>query len=177
MLLSAENTAKNWINGYNFLAFTGEPIYNIKSEIILEGLSMKLKKLIVCVLILCVAMLAFSACAGTTASADGTTSSTSSLTMLLPMLLIFVIFYFLMIRPENKRKKKAQEMRDNIAVGDKITTIGGMIGKVVHVADDRITFETGEDRVRIEVTKWAVSANEGRGANKETTDSEESLNS
>ncbi len=139
---------------------------------------MKLKKLIVCVLVLCVAMLAFSACAGTTAaSADGTASSTSSLTMLLPMLLIFVIFYFLMIRPENKRKKKSQEMRDSVAVGDKITTIGGMIGKVVHVADDRITFETGEDRVRIEVTKWAISANEGRGANKETADSEESLNS
>ena len=51
-----------------------------------------------------------------------------------------------------------------------------MIGKVVHVTEDTITFETGEDRVRIEVTKWAVSSNEGKGANKETTDSEESLN-
>ena len=124
---------------------------------------MKLKKLITCILVLCVAMLVFAGCAaaGTTAAADGT-SGAGTFTMLIPMVLIFVIFYFLMIRPENKRKKKAQEMRDSIAVGDKITTIGGMIGKVVHVADDRITFETGEDRVRIEVTK-------------ETTDSEESL--
>ena len=91
------------------------------------------------------------------------------------MLLIFVIFYFLMIRPENKRKKKAQEMRDSVAVGDKITTIGGMIGKVVHVTEDTITFETGEDRVRIEVTKWAVSVNEGRGADKETVSADETL--
>lgn len=138
---------------------------------------MKLKKLIVCVLVLCVAMMAFSGCMGATSASGESASPTSSLTMLLPMVLIFVIFYFLMIRPENKRKKKAQEMRDSVAVGDKITTIGGMIGKVVHVADDRVTFETGEDRVRIEVTKWAISANEGKGANKETTDSEESLNS
>ena len=139
---------------------------------------MKLKKLITCILVLCVAMLVFAGCAaaGTTAAADGT-SGAGTFTMLIPMVLIFVIFYFLMIRPENKRKKKAQEMRDSIAVGDKITTIGGMIGKVVHVADDRITFETGEDRVRIEVTKWAISSNEGKGANKETTDSEESLES
>lgn len=135
---------------------------------------MKLKKLITCVLILCVAMLVFAGCGTAAATAEGA-GGTSSFTMLIPMVLIFVIFYFLMIRPENKRKKKAQEMRDSIAVGDKITTIGGMIGKVVHVADDRITFETGEDRVRIEVTKWAISSNEGKGANKETTDSEESL--
>ena len=135
---------------------------------------MKMKKLLTCVLILCFALLAFTGCMP---AAEGTEAGgASTLTMLLPMVLIFVIFYFLMIRPENKRKKTAQEMRDNIAVGDKITTIGGMIGKVVHVADDRITFETGEDRVRIEVTKWAVSSNEGKGANKETTDSEESLN-
>ena len=135
---------------------------------------MKMKKLLTCVLILCFALLVFTGCMP---AAEGTEAGgASTLTMLLPMVLIFVIFYFLMIRPENKRKKKAQEMRDNIAVGDKITTIGGMIGKVVHVADDRITFETGEDRVRIEVTKWAVSSNEGKGANKETTDSEESLN-
>ena len=78
---------------------------------------------------------------------------------ILMLVLMFAIMYFLMIRPENKRKKKAQEMRDNVQVGDKITTIGGMIGRVVHVSDDKLTFETGEDRVRIEVTKWAISSN------------------
>ena len=95
---------------------------------------------------------------------------------ILMLVLMFAIMYFLMIRPENKRKKKAQEMRDNVQVGDKITTIGGMIGRVVHVSDDKVTFETGEDRVRIEVTKWAISSNEGHGANKEKVDSEESVN-
>ena len=94
---------------------------------------------------------------------------------ILMLVVLFAIMYFLMIRPENKRKKKAQEMRDSIEVGDKIVTIGGMVGKVVHVTGDKLTFETGEDRVRIEITKWAVSSNEGKGANKETSDSEESL--
>jgi len=96
--------------------------------------------------------------------------------MILMMVILFAVFYFMMIRPENKRKKIAQEMRDSVQVGDKITTIGGMIGRVVHVSDDKLTFETSEDRVRIEVTKWAISSNEGRGANKEKVDSEEAVN-
>ena len=70
---------------------------------------------------------------------------------------IIVVFYFMLIRPENKRKKKAQELRNNISVGDEITTIGGLTGTVVSVDGDFITFETGEDRVRIEVAKWAIS--------------------
>ena len=75
------------------------------------------------------------------------------------MLVVMVaIFYFMLIRPENKKKKAAEEMRSSLKVGDKITTIGGMIGRVVHVSEDKLTFETSEDRVRIEVTKWAVSS-------------------
>ena len=74
-----------------------------------------------------------------------------------PMILIFVVFYFLLIRPENKRKKKAQEMRDSLKKGDTITTIGGIVGKVVQVNDGTIIIETSEDRVRMELTKWAVS--------------------
>lgn len=77
---------------------------------------------------------------------------------------IIAVFYFLMIRPENKRKKKAAELRNNISVGDEITTIGGLTGEVVSVDGDFITFETGEDRVRIEVAKWAIST-KGRAAN------------
>ncbi len=134
---------------------------------------MNFKKLIGLVLVLCISVLAFSGCAtGAATDASAGAGMGSSLIMMVAMV---AIFYFLLIRPENKRKKKAQEMRDSISVGDKITTIGGIIGKVVHVADDRITFETGEDRVRLEVTKWAVSSNEGRGADKETTDSEETI--
>ena len=75
------------------------------------------------------------------------------------MVVLFAVFYFFMIRPENKKKKKLEEMRNSLGVGDKITTIGGMVGKVVYISGDLITFETGEDRVRIQVTKWAISSN------------------
>ena len=73
------------------------------------------------------------------------------------LLLMFGIFYFLLIRPENKRKKQAQQMRDSIKKGDTITTIGGIIGRVAHVGKDTLVIETSEDRVRMEITKWAVS--------------------
>ena len=69
----------------------------------------------------------------------------------------FSIFYFLLIRPERKRKQAAQAMRDNLQVGDTITTIGGVVGKVVSISNDFIVIETSEDRVRIQFTKWAVS--------------------
>lgn len=78
-------------------------------------------------------------------------------TMLIPLLLMFGLMYLLIIRPENKKKKKAEEMRNSLSLGDEITTIGGITGKIVQVTEDTITFETGEDRVRIQVKKWAIS--------------------
>ena len=80
----------------------------------------------------------------------------SMLTLMLPLVLMFVLMYFIMIRPENKRKKKAEEMRNSLSLGEEITTIGGIIGKIVQVTEDTVTFETGEDRVRIQVKKWAI---------------------
>ncbi len=77
------------------------------------------------------------------------------------MLLVMVaIFYFMMIRPENKRKKEAENMRSSMKVGDEIVTIGGITGKVVQVKDDKFVVETGADQVRIEFAKWALSSNE-----------------
>ena len=73
------------------------------------------------------------------------------------LVLMFALLYFFMIRPENKRKKKAQEMRDSLKKGDVITTIGGIIGTICAVKENTIVIETGADRVRIEFTKWAVS--------------------
>ena len=73
------------------------------------------------------------------------------------IVILFAIMYFLMIRPENKRKKKAQEMRDGLKKGDTVTTIGGIIGKVVSVSADTFVIETSEDRVRMEFAKWALS--------------------
>ena len=77
---------------------------------------------------------------------------------LIIMIVVMVgIFYMFIIRPESKKKKKLAEMRESLSVGDTITTIGGIFGKVVHVDGDKITFETSEDRVRIQVAKWGVS--------------------
>lgn len=73
------------------------------------------------------------------------------------IVVLIAVFYFLMIKPENKKKKQLQEMRDNLAVGDTITTIGGIIGKVVDISGDYLTIETSEDRVRVKFAKWAVS--------------------
>ena len=75
------------------------------------------------------------------------------------LVLMFAMLYFFMIRPENKRKKEAQNMRDSLAVGDEITTIGGITGTICAVKENTIVIETGADRVRIEFTKWAVSSN------------------
>ncbi len=77
--------------------------------------------------------------------------------MILMLVLMFAVLYFLMIRPENKRKKKTEEMRNSLSVGDEIVTIGGITGKIVQVTEETITFETGEDRVRIQAKKWSVS--------------------
>ena len=78
---------------------------------------------------------------------------------LIMIVVMFAIIYFLMIRPENKRKKQAEEMRNSLKKGDVITTIGGIVGKVVTVKPDTIVIETSDDRVRMELTKWAVSTN------------------
>lgn len=79
--------------------------------------------------------------------------------LLIPLIVMVALMYFLMIRPENKRKKQAEEMRSNLKKGDQITTIGGIVGKIVQVTDDNIIIETSDDRVRMELTKWAVSTN------------------
>lgn len=76
------------------------------------------------------------------------------------LVLMLVIFYFMLIRPENKRKKEAEQMRSSVKTGDKIVTIGGITGTVVNVKENRIVLETGADQVRIELEKWAISANE-----------------
>lgn len=73
------------------------------------------------------------------------------------IVLLFAVVYFFMIRPENKRKKQAEEMRNSLKKGDVITTIGGIVGKVVMVNPNTIVIETSDDRVRLELTKWAVS--------------------
>ena len=77
------------------------------------------------------------------------------------MLVVMVaVFYFMLIRPENKRKKEAEQMRSSVRKGDKITTIGGVVGTVVDVKENNVVVETSADQVRIEFAKWAISSNE-----------------
>lgn len=80
-----------------------------------------------------------------------------SISSIIMLVVVIAVFYFMLIRPENKRKKQAQAMRDSLKKGDTITTIGGIVGKIVTVKPDTIVIETSEDRVRMELTKWAVS--------------------
>ena len=82
--------------------------------------------------------------------------------LILLLVLMFGMLYFFMIRPENKRKKEAENLRNSLAVGDEITTIGGMTGTICAVKENTVVFETGADRVRIEITKWAVSTKNGQ---------------
>ena len=80
------------------------------------------------------------------------------------LVLMLGLFYFMLIRPENKRKKEQEQMRSALKNGDEITTIGGITGKVVSVKDDKFVIETGADQVRIEFAKWALSTNDSAAA-------------
>ena len=79
---------------------------------------------------------------------------------ILMIAIMFGVFYFMLIRPENKRKKEAENLRSNLKVGDQVTTIGGIIGTVVNVKEDKFVMETSADQVRIEFAKWAISSND-----------------
>ena len=73
---------------------------------------------------------------------------------------LFAVLYFVMIRPSSKRKKQEAEMRNNIDIGDEITTIGGIVGRIVAIKEDEDAFiiETGSDRVKMKFKKWAISS-------------------
>ena len=77
---------------------------------------------------------------------------------------MIAVFYFMIIRPENKRKKQAENMRNSLKKGERITTIGGMVGRIVQVNDATVVFETSEDRVRVEITKWGIQSTESMEA-------------
>ena len=91
---------------------------------------------------------------------DTTGTGGMGLSTILMLVAMLAVFYFMMIRPENKRKKEAEQMRSETKVGDEIVSIGGICGKVVHIKDEKVIIETSADQVRIELTKWAISSNE-----------------
>ena len=80
--------------------------------------------------------------------------------MILPiaMIVVFgVFFYFFMIRPQKKQEKEINEMRNSLSVGDEITTIGGIIGKVVSIREETVLIETSHDRTKIRLLRSAIS--------------------
>ena len=83
----------------------------------------------------------------------------SMVATLLPLILMFVVFYFLLIRPQKKRDKEVQKMRENIEVADEIVTIGGIIGRIVSIKEDTIVLETAGDRSKIRLARWAIQQN------------------
>lgn len=86
----------------------------------------------------------------------GTASSTSGIIMIV---VLIVIMYFMMIRPQKKRQKEEQEMRSSLEIGDEIITIGGIVGKVVTIREQDLVIETGADRTKMKIQRWAVNTN------------------
>ncbi len=94
-----------------------------------------------------------------TLEATSTPTGGGTTGMIIMMVVLFVGMYFLMIRPQKKQQKKDQEMRDSTQVGDEITTIGGIMGRVVTVKEDSLIIETGADRNKMKIARWAIQMN------------------
>ncbi len=84
----------------------------------------------------------------------------ATLVQLLPLVLIFVVLYFILIRPQKKQEKETQRMRNSLQIGDEVTTIGGIIGFIVSIKEDTLVIETGSDRSKIRVARWAIQKND-----------------
>lgn len=80
----------------------------------------------------------------------------SSMFTVLWLVIMIAMFYFLLIRPQKKKEKADRIMRNALSAGDHIVTIGGFVGRVLTVKDDEVTFETGSDRTKMTVKKWAI---------------------
>ena len=75
-----------------------------------------------------------------------------------PLVLIFLVFYFMVIRPQNKKQNEIKDMRANLKVGDRVHTIGGIIGKIIVIKEDFVVIETSGDKNKMEIMKWGVSS-------------------
>ena len=78
---------------------------------------------------------------------------------IVPFVLLIVVFYFVLIRQQRKRDKETQRMRNSLQVGDEIVTVGGVVGLVVSIKEDTVVLETGGDRSKIRVKRWAIQEN------------------
>ena len=91
-------------------------------------------------------------------SANGGTAGNNSWIMLVVWVVIIGGMWFLMIRPQRKKQKEEQKMRANVRVGDEITTIGGICGRIINIKEDEFVIETGADRSKLTIKKWAMQS-------------------
>lgn len=94
-----------------------------------------------------------------TNTGDAAAQKSSPFTMIIMMVVMVVGMYFLMIRPQKKKQQEEQKLRDSVQIGDEITTIGGINGRVVTVKEDSIVLETGADRTKMKIMRWAIQTN------------------
>lgn len=108
-------------------------------------------------------MFAMSAFAEGEAAASGDAAQQaqggSILTFILPLVLMFVLLYFMAIRPQKKRDAEAKQMQDSLQVGDEVITSGGIVGMIFRIADDTVVIETGGERHKLRIKKWAIAEN------------------
>ena len=86
------------------------------------------------------------------------TTTESYISLFFTLALMLVMLYFMIYRPQKKQEKKDAAMRSSLEIGDQVTTIGGIIGRVVAIKDDTFVLESGADRVKIRFTKNAISS-------------------
>ena len=91
-----------------------------------------------------------------TQNVSGSTNSSYSIIL---MIVLIGVMYFIMIRPQKKRQKEEQEMRNSLEIGDEIITIGGIVGRVVTIREEDLIIETGADRTKMKIQRWAVNTN------------------
>ena len=89
-------------------------------------------------------------------AATPTTANGDMLSMVIMIVVMVVVFYFLLIRPQRKKDKEAKKMLENLKVGDRICTIGGIYGTIVRIKDDVLTIEVGEQKAQLVVARWAI---------------------
>lgn len=95
----------------------------------------------------------------TSGTGDAVASGSNQYSFIILMVVLFVAMYFFTIRPQKKRQKEEQEMRNSLEIGDEIITIGGIVGRVVTIREDDIVIETGADRTKMKIQRWAINTN------------------
>ena len=101
------------------------------------------------------------------------TSAGNLITLVLPMVIVIVFMYLILYLPQRRQEKKDTEMRNSIDVGDEVVTIGGIVGKIVRIKEDRILMETGTSKMKIEILKSAVGSVVGKKAEEKAAEAKD----